>query len=136
MSSPLTQTELEELREKLRELRLKIFATRQNLIDERKITLQQFLKMRQAQDVISQCIQKINDEIFTQILTNIQQPKQEIEFSIDRARKGIAELQEINKILQFVNLAVQLVGNIALTIGTGNVANIATIIDDISQLPI
>ncbi len=131
---PLTKIELMELREKLRELRTQIFRTREDLADDEKIILQEYDQMKEAEEVVSRCIKEINNTIFNQILTDIQEPKREIEFSIDKSKQGIAELQEINGILQFINAIIQLGGKIILTIGTGNVANIASIVD-VRELP-
>ncbi len=131
---PLTKIELMELREKLRELRTQIFRTREDLADDEKIILQEYDQMKEAEEVVSRRIKEINNTIFNQILTDIQEPKREIEFSIDKSKQGIAELQEINGILQFINAIIQLGGKIILTIGTGNVANIASIVD-VRELP-
>ncbi len=131
----LTKTELMELREKLRGLRKQIFATREDLADDDNITSQDYEQMKDAEEEVSRWIKKINTTMFDQILTDIQKPKQEIEFSIDKSKQGIADLKKNQDILQFINTIIRLSGTIILTIGTGNIAKIADIINEIRKLP-
>ncbi len=131
----LTRTELIEMRQNFRDLRDNIFNTRETLLDDRKLQLQDYDQMIKAERSVSQCIEKIDNTIFTEILTDIQEPKKALEFSIEKAKQGIADLERINLVLQFTSSLITLVGNIVMTIGTGNVANIANVINEIQQLP-
>lgn len=132
----LTKTEFMELRTILRNLCAQIYATREDLLEQSKITPPQYDQMSEAEEVLNRAIDKINNTIFAQIITDIESAKNDIEFSISKAKKGIAELQDINEKLEFVNATIQLVVTIISTIGTGNIANVAVIVDKIRGLPV
>ncbi|MGJ5634240.1 hypothetical protein [Nostoc sp. CALU 1950] len=132
----LTKADLIELRTNLRNLCNQIFAIRENLVDENKITKQEYERMQEAEEVFNRAIEKINNTIFVQIIIDTESPKADIEFSINKAIKGINDLQDINKKLQFVNATIRLVGTISSTIGTGNIANLAVIFEEIRKLPL
>ncbi|MGB5633339.1 MAG: hypothetical protein WBM44_27095 [Waterburya sp.] len=133
-NSSLTLDQLKDLRTSLRRLRNTIFTRRENLIIAGQIDQEQFIKMIEAEDSISKLIDQINDGIFSTITTDLNNAVVQIQFSIDKANQAIAELQNINKMLQFVNSIVNLSGSLLNVITTPNIANIAGIINQIASL--
>ena len=135
MSNPsLTLDQLKDSRPSLRRLRSTIFTRRENLVIAGQITQDQFIKMIEAEDSVSKLIDQINDGIFATITTDLSNAAQQIQFSIDKANQAIAQLQDINEMLQFVNSIVNLSGSLLSVISTPNPANIASIINQIANL--
>lgn len=133
-NSSLTLEQLKDLRISLRRLRNTIFTRRENLVIAGQIDQDQFITMIQAEDYVSKLIDQINEGIFTTITTDLSNAAQQIQFSIDKANQAIAQIQDINEILQFVNSIVNLSSTLLNTISMPNPVNISGIINQIANL--
>lgn len=132
--SELTLDEMLEQRENLRNLRLTVASRRRQLNRQHRIGVNDFNQMIAAEDLISEWIDAINDSIFDTIIVDLTNGATRLEFSINKANQAIAQLEEVNKILGYINLLIGLTQNILFVINTGDVIRIATIIDQIDSL--
>jgi hypothetical protein len=130
----ISLAELEAQRESWRKLRKTIVKQRENLLNQGQLTPENFDQMVKAEKLITKLIDEINNQIFAAINTDLQEPAKSIQEGIEKANEAIAQLQQVNRILQFVNSTINLVQTIISTISTGNIANIATIINQIREL--
>ncbi|NUN66397.1 hypothetical protein HCU40_16955 [Pseudanabaena biceps] len=131
----ITLDELKLLRENLRDLRRTIASRRRQLNRERTIGIVEYNQMIASEDLISDLIDAIADEIFSSIIVDLNQGVAKIQTAIDKANEAIAQLQKLNNILRYINLIIGLVQNILFIANTGDVARIAIILDQIDQLP-
>jgi hypothetical protein len=121
-------------RENWRSLRRTIASRRRLLNRQQQIGLNEFNQMIAAEDQISDLIDAINDAIFNTIIVDLGQGATKLQFAIDKANQAIAQLAELNRILRYINLIIGLTQNILFVINTGDVAQIAVILDQIGQL--
>ncbi len=73
-------------------------------------------------------------QIFDTIIVDLTNGATRLQFSINKANQAIAQLEEVNKILGYINLLIGLTQNILFVINTGDVTRIAIIIDQIDAL--
>jgi len=132
--SNLTLDEMVQQRENWRSLRRTIASRRRLLNRQQQIGLNEFNQMIAAEDQISDLIDAINDAIFNTIIVDLGQGATKLQFAIDKANQAIAQLAELNRILRYINLIIGLTQNILFVINTGDVAQIAVILDQIGQL--
>jgi hypothetical protein len=131
----ITLDELAQLRENLRDLRRTIASRRRQLNRDRTIGIVEFNQMIASEDLISDLIDAIDDEIFSSIIVDLNQGAARLQTAIDKSNEAIAQLQKLNNILRYINLIIGLVQNILSIANTGDVAGIAIILDQIDQLP-
>jgi hypothetical protein len=132
--SNLTLDEMVQQREDWRSLRRTIANRRRQLNRQRQIGLNDYHQMIATEDLISDLIDAINDAIFNTIIVDLGQGATKLQFAIDKANQAIAELEELNRILGYINLIIGLTQNILFVINTGDVARVAVILDQIGQL--
>ena len=58
----------------------------------------------------------------------------QLQIAIEKANHAIAQLEDLNRILEYINLIIGLTQNILFVVGTGDVARIAVILRQIGQL--
>ncbi|WP_103667840.1 hypothetical protein [Pseudanabaena sp. BC1403] len=134
ITTSLTIDEMVQQRENWRGLRRTIAGRRRSLNREHKIGMVEYQQMIIAEDKISDLIEAINDRIFDAIIIDLKQGATKIQFATDKANEAIAQLEKLNKILQYINLIIGLTQNILFVINTGDVAKIAVILDEIGKL--
>lgn len=102
-------------------------------IDE-KITDEEFDKLTVEENKIRALADALIRKIFQSIVTDIKTPGNKIQQTVGKVNDALGELEEINKILNIASKVINLFTTITLTISTGNIAQIDTIIKQIDNL--
>jgi hypothetical protein len=72
--------------------------------------------------------------IFDSILLDLQMPLSQIQTTIKKVNHSIEHLENINKIIQIASKVVDIFTTITRTIATGNIGEVATILEQIEEL--
>jgi len=134
MNNKLKRLELIQSRESMIELLWEIHLLKNNLFDQGIIDRDGFKKISRREAQIKYLIDDLTVRIFESILTDIEEPRKKIMAATVKINNAIQELQEINKFLHGLDLFINLLSTVVLSVSTGNPALIARILDQIISL--
>lgn len=130
----LPRDQLLQIVKLLRELAQNINNLKFTKIIDEEITDSEFKELSVEERKLNDLADDLVLKIFDSIVMDIQAPAAQIQITIEKVNNTIVHLEDINKILQIASKVVNLFTTVTLAISTGNIARVATIIQQIEDL--
>lgn len=132
--TPLTRSETKTLAQKILKLVPIIQQKRFELLDEGKLTSEDFLAIASYERRLLDAVDDLSLVIFQEIMTDLNEPAKKLIQSTEDAQKAIVKIEETKKFIKIIQSFINLISAVILAVSLGTPIALISLVNELDNL--